>query len=56
MNKRSITGGDPTQTVNYYLTASDADNAKLEIDLSMDYDVDQWFSNIYARVWESLRL
>lgn len=48
-----ITGGDPTQTVNYYLTASDADNAPagLEIDLTMDYtNVDPMTQPIHARV------
>ena len=48
-----ITGGDPTQTVNYYLTPSDAENAPagLEIDLSTDYtNVDPMTQPIYARV------
>lgn len=48
-----ITGGDPTQTVNYYLTASDADNAPLglEIDVTTDYtNVDPMTQTIHARV------
>lgn len=48
-----ITGFDPTLTVNYYLTASDADNAPagLEIDVTSDYtNVDPMTQIIHARV------
>ncbi|MBV1925166.1 MAG: hypothetical protein KUG49_01490 [Dokdonia sp.] len=49
-----ITGGDPTLTVNYYLTASDADNAPLglEIDLTLPSytNVDPMVQTLHARV------